>query len=56
MIFKISNDGYFGKNTEKELYSKLNKGNITLSELEHFGYEVRKTIPVSEIWWMNIKH
>ena len=51
----ITKDGYFGKNTEKELYTKLNKSDITLFELKILGYDVRKTMPVSEIWWMEFK-
>ncbi len=54
-ILGITKDGYFGKNTEKELYTKLNKSDITLFELKILGYDVRKTMPVSEIWWMEFK-
>lgn len=51
-ILKVTPDGIFGKNTEKELNIKFNKTSIRLSELEALGYSVRKTVPIVDIYWL----
>ncbi len=55
-IFNLSKDGYFGIRTSEKLKKMYEIQFVKLSDLEKLGFEVRKTMPVSEIWWMEFKH
>ncbi len=54
-IFSLSKDGYFGIRTSEKLKRTCKVQFIKLSDLEELGFKVRKEIPESEVWWMQIK-
>ncbi len=54
-IFNLSKDSYFGIRTSEKLKKMYEIQFVKLSDLEKLGFEVRKTMPVSEIWWMEFK-
>lgn len=55
-VFGLTKDGYFGIRTSEKLKRTCKVQFIKLSDLEELGFEVRKEIPESEVWWMQIKH
>ncbi len=51
-ILGISKDGLFGKNTRDNICGEFGADSITLNKVKEMGINVRKSIPLGEIYWL----